>query len=94
MGRTNNISPLLWYSFYKAVYYTDETAPFPSGSKEQRGYWVGVSEHVGNTMTFKILTDDTLKVIYRSDICSAADPASKNKRINPLDLDADVPHVI
>jgi len=34
-GRTNNISPLLWYAFYKAVYYKDETAPFPSGSKER-----------------------------------------------------------
>jgi len=53
-GWTNDISPLLWYAFYEAVYYKDETAPFPSGSKECRGYWVGVSEHVGSTMTLKI----------------------------------------
>jgi len=34
-GQTNDISPLvLWYNFYEAVYYKDETAPFPSGSKE------------------------------------------------------------
>jgi len=45
-------------------------------------------------MMFKILTDDTLKVIHHSDIPSAADPASKNKRIDPLNIDADVPHII
>jgi len=45
-------------------------------------------------MTFKILTDDTLKVIHCSNICSAADPASKNKPIDPLDIDADVPLII
>jgi len=93
-GQTNDISPLLWYAFCKAVYYKDETAPFPSGSKEQRGYWVGVSEHIGSTMMFKILMDDTLKVIHQSHIHTAADPASKNKHIDPLDIDADVPLII
>jgi len=77
---TNDISPLLQYAFYEAVYYKDETAPFPSGSKERCGSWVRVSEHVGSTMTFKILTDNTLKVIHCSDICTAADLASKNKQ--------------
>jgi len=93
-GQTNNISPLLWYAFYEVVYYKDEMARFPSGSKECRGYWVGVSEHVGSTMMFKILMDDTLKVIHCSDICTAADPASKNKHIDPLDIDAEVPLII
>jgi len=45
-------------------------------------------------MTFKILTDDTLKVIHHSDICTAADPVSKNKRVDPLNIDADVPQII
>jgi hypothetical protein len=45
---------------------------------------VGVSENVGNFMTFKILTDDTHKVIYCSNLCSACDPNAQNLRIDPL----------
>jgi len=45
-------------------------------------------------MTFKILTDDTLKVIHCSDICTAADRASKNKHVDPLNIDANVPQII
>jgi len=94
-GQTNDISPLLWYAFYEAVYYKDETAPFPSaGSKECRGYWVSISEHINSTMTFKILMDNTMKVIHHSNICTAADLASNNKRIDPLDINADVPLII
>lgn len=39
---------------------------FPSEIVEGQGHFVGISEHVGNTMTFKILTSDTNKIIYRS----------------------------
>jgi hypothetical protein len=31
---------------------------------EKRGHLVGISESVGHAMTFKILTDNTLKVIH------------------------------
>lgn len=31
---------------------------FPSGSREKLGHSVGIAEHVGHAMTFKILTDD------------------------------------
>ena len=34
---------------------------------------MGVAEHVGNTMTFEILTDDTNKVVYRAEVRSALD---------------------
>ena len=44
---------------------------FPSETVEGHGHFVGISEHVGNTMTFKILTSDTNKVIYRSVVRSA-----------------------
>jgi len=43
-------------------------------------------------MTFKLLMDHTLKVIFHSDIRSAADPAFKNKHVNPLHTK--VPQVI
>ena len=50
--------------------------PFPSESKECHGCWVSVSKNVGNFMTFKVLMDDTLKVIHCSNIHSARDPNS------------------
>jgi hypothetical protein len=83
-GTTNDISQLLYFSFYEPVYYHDDDSPFPSASKECRGRWVGISENVGNFITFKILTDDTHKIIYCSNLCSARDPNARNLRIDPL----------
>jgi hypothetical protein len=36
-------------------------------------------------MTFKILTDNTLKVIHRSNVRSALNPHAKNLRLDPLE---------
>ncbi len=52
--------------FWEPVYYKLDDNRFPSKSKEQLGRFVGISEHVGHAMTFKILTNDTNKVIHRS----------------------------
>ena len=84
LGSTNDISQLLYFEFYEPVYYHMDDTPFPSGSREHRGRWVGVSETVGNFMTFKILTDDSLTVIHRSNIRSARDPNQRNLRMDPL----------
>ena len=74
---------------------TNKATPFPSESKEYRGQWVGVSEHCGHYMTFKVHTDDTLKVIHRSNICSALDPTSQNQRIDPLnETFSEIPAII
>ena len=83
-GSTNDISPLLFFQWYEPVYYKVDDSDFPSSSREQRGRWIGVAEHVGHAMTFKILTDDTQKIIYRSNIRSARDPKSSNLRQDPL----------
>jgi hypothetical protein len=80
----NDISPLLYFSFYELVYYLVDEATFPSDSKELHGRWVGVSENVGHFMTYKILTDNTHRIIHRSNICSVADPNSRNLRLDPL----------
>ena len=64
----------------------DDT-PFPSASKEYPGHWVSISKNVGNFMTYKVLTDNTLKVIHHSNICSAHDPTSKNLCHDPLNDD-------
>jgi hypothetical protein len=71
MGSTNDISPLLCFHFWEPVYNKLDDSDFPSDSREKRGHFVGISESVGHAMTFKILTDDTLKVIHRSNVRSA-----------------------
>ena len=62
-GRTSDISPLLYFYFWEPVYYKEDDTSFPSTSPEKRGRFVGIAEHVGHAMTFKILTYDTNKVI-------------------------------
>jgi hypothetical protein len=42
-------------------------------------------------MTFKILTDDTKKVIFRSNARSALDPKAKNLRLDPLGGETSTP---
>jgi hypothetical protein len=75
---------MLYFSFYEPVYYLVDETTFPSESKELRGRWVGVSENVGHFMTYKILTDDTHRIIHRSNIRSAADPHARNLRLDLL----------
>ena len=53
------------------MYYKHDDSDFPSETTEGHGHFVGISEHVGNTMTFKILTSDTNKIIHRSSVRSA-----------------------
>jgi hypothetical protein len=49
-----DISPLLYFYFWQAVFFLlDESEQhFPGKSKELRGRWVGISEHIGNKMTY------------------------------------------
>ena len=82
-GSTPDISPILRFSFYQPVYYAVNEPSFPSDSREARGRFVGIAEHVGHAMTFRVLTDDTNKVIDRS-LVRAVDPAAINKRADPV----------
>ena len=75
-----DISPLLYFYFWEPVYYKVDEPHFPSESPEKRGRFVGIAEHVGHAMTFKVLTDDTKRIIYRSGIRSAVPTDSKNRR--------------
>ena len=88
-GSTPDISMIYRFKFYDKVYFKrDESRGgenFPSASDEVLGRFVGFSENVGHSMTYKVLTDDTLKVLYRSRIkLASVDP---NLRIDPLDND-------
>ena len=79
-GGLQDISAFLEYRFYEPVLYLDTDETFPS-SKEKPGWWVGVANNVGDAMTFKILTEDSHKVVHRSVIRPAKDDRFKNKRV-------------
>jgi hypothetical protein len=85
MGSTNDISPLSCFHFWEPVYYKLDDSDFPSDSREKRGHFVGISESVRHAMTFKILTDDTLNIIHRSNVRLALNPHAKNLRLDPLE---------
>jgi hypothetical protein len=84
-GSTNDISPLLCFHFWEPVYYKLDDSDFPSDSRKKRGHFVGIRKSVGHAMTFKILTDNTLKVIHQSNVRSALNPHAKNLRLDPLE---------
>jgi hypothetical protein len=62
---------------------------FPGKSKDLRGRWVGISEHIGNKMTYRIITDDTGEEVCRSAIRSALDPTMKNLCEDPIEIEKD-----
>ena len=83
-GSTNDISALLCFHWFQAVYYKIDDSDFPSDSREGKGRFVGISEHVGHALTFRILTDDTKRVIHRSNVRPADDPKDFNLRADLL----------
>ena len=93
-GSTPDISPLLRFHWWQPVYYKEDDSDFPSDSPEKRGHFVGIAENVGHAMTFKILTDDTHKVISRSNVRSADNPSSLNLRLDHNFGDLNPPLVV
>lgn len=88
-GITTDISSLLQFRFYEPVYYAtadklkyDGGTSFPSGIGEAKGRFVGFAESVGDVLTYKVLTDDTHKVIYRSCVRTALDETERNARLD------------
>ena len=74
-GTTSDISFMLHFSFYEPVYYRIEFSEpdfhLPSSSNEKKGYWVGFADNPGDRLTWRILTEDTQKIIICSGIQSA-----------------------
>jgi len=83
-GNTPNISPILQFHFWEPVYYVLDDDTFPSDTNEKSGHFVGISETVGDALTFKVLTDDTKKVIYHSAVQSALTPHKHNLHLSAL----------
>jgi hypothetical protein len=91
-GVTTDISALLYFTFWEPVYYATgdsmkyEGKPgFPSETSEARGRFVGFGESVGDVLTYKVLTDDTHKIIFRSYVRSVLPNGEQNKRLDSTD---------
>jgi hypothetical protein len=82
-GSRPDISPLLSFQWWEPVYFKLDDASFPSDSRDRCGRFVGISEHVGHARTYMILANDTKKIIHQSNVQTALDPLSPNKRVDP-----------
>ena len=86
-GTTPDISFLLHFSFYEPVYYRiDSSEPdlnFPSSSNENKGYWVGFADNQGDSLTWRILTEDTQKIIIHSGVRSALRTTTNQRLASP-----------
>jgi hypothetical protein len=71
----------MFYCF-EPVLYLDPVSKFQlSETTETLGYFVGFPDYVGDTLTFKILKNDLVTVLYRSVVRLAADAIHPNKRV-------------
>jgi hypothetical protein len=89
-GSTPDVSVLLRFYFWQKVLYKKHTYGFPSTSPEGLGHIVGISEHVGPALCWKILTADTQQVIFRSQVRPYTDE-DPNLRAGQTDGESDRP---
>ena len=86
-GTTPDISFMLHFSFYEPVYYRiDSSEPdfhFPSSSNEKKGYWVSFADNLGDHFTWRILTEDTQKIIICSGVPSALRTTTNQRLASP-----------
>ena len=86
-GTTPDVSFMLHFSFYEPVYYRiDSSEPdlnFPSSSNEKKGYWVGFADNQGDCLTWRILTEDTQKILIQSGIRSALRTTTNQRLASP-----------
>ena len=82
-----DISPILVFTFWQPVYVLldEKEQHFPSQSKEVRGHFVGISEHIGHKMTFLVLLDNTKEIVSRSLVRSALDTDLLNRCLKAND---------
>ena len=56
---------------------------FPSSSNEKKGYWVSFADNQGDSFTWRILTEDTQKIIIRSGVHSALRTTTNQRLASP-----------
>ena len=69
-GTKLDISAITIYQFWEKIYYKHINAEFPHDSTEKIGRFMGVADHMGHALTYKILSNDNI-ILYRSVIRSA-----------------------
>jgi hypothetical protein len=69
-----DISALIRFHFWQPVYFKLSEPSFPSESKEALGHVVGISEHCGHALTYKVLSSESDVLIY----CSVLRPATSD----------------
>ena len=77
-GETPDISKFLHYHWWEPVYFLD------LDGSEKLGRWCGNATHVGDELTFAILSGESGKLLYRSDIRTATDPKRPNLRAEAI----------
>jgi hypothetical protein len=65
-GVTVDINVLLRFHFWQPVYFKLSESSFPSKSKEALGHIVGISEHCGHALIYKVLSSESDVIIYHS----------------------------
>ena len=74
-------------SFYEPFHYRiDSSEPefhFPSPSNENKGYWVDFADNPGDCLTWRILTEDTQKIIICSGIQNALRTTTNQRLASP-----------
>src|SRR5687767_5098033 len=78
-GVIPDISWLLQFYFYQPIFYLDTNKPSFLKSKEILGHWVGLTEHVGDALSYWILTTEH-QLIACSTLCPAYHPGHQNLR--------------
>ena len=73
-GRSPGMNAIIHIDWYMLTYYQHEDNSYPLEPTKQFGHFVGISEHIGHTLMYKLRTENSQKIIYRSMICSAINP--------------------
>ncbi len=84
LGTTIDVSPLLCCHWYQPVLYAVKDTAFQSESKEASGHFVGVAPHTGHAMTHKMLSAETQKVLWRSNVHPTDDRSAPKLRLANL----------
>ena len=97
-GTTPDISFMLHTSFYEPVYYRIEFSEpdfhLLSSSNEKKGHWVGFADNPGDRLTWRILTEDTQKIIICSGFQSALRTTTNQCLASPSGEGATLPSSI
>ena len=78
-GQKSDVSAMLAFCWWEPVYYTADSS-HPSQRKEKLGRWVGTALNLGDALTFLVLDNQSQKLVVRSAVRSALDPATPNLR--------------